>query len=87
MVIRPVLAGDITLADATTESPYGPIRSRWKKARGRLWLASPACWQQHQRFVMELPEAESLGPNGLPPAWITEHGSANGRPRAPLGCL
>jgi alpha-L-rhamnosidase len=37
-LIRPVLAGDVTFADATIESPYGPIRSRWQRARDRLTL-------------------------------------------------
>ena len=37
-LIQPVLAGDVTFAEATTESPYGTIRSRWEKRNGQVTL-------------------------------------------------
>jgi alpha-L-rhamnosidase len=38
--IQPVLMGDVEFAEATTESPYGAIRSRWEKHAGKVTLAA-----------------------------------------------
>jgi alpha-L-rhamnosidase len=37
-LIQPVPGGKLTFAETTTESPYGPIASRWEKNRGVLKL-------------------------------------------------
>ncbi|WP_419194313.1 family 78 glycoside hydrolase catalytic domain [Novipirellula herctigrandis] len=37
-IIHPVLAGDLTFAEASTESPYGEITSRWERNGPRLTL-------------------------------------------------
>jgi alpha-L-rhamnosidase len=38
-VIKPALVADLTFADATTRSLYGPIHSRWEKHGGIVHLA------------------------------------------------
>ena len=38
-IIKPALVGDLTFAEARTESLYGPISSRWEKKDGAVQLA------------------------------------------------
>jgi alpha-L-rhamnosidase len=37
-IIQPVIGGDLTFAEFTTESPYGGIRSRWERSGDQLKL-------------------------------------------------
>ncbi|AMR30810.1 alpha-L-rhamnosidase [Mucilaginibacter sp. PAMC 26640] len=38
IIIKPVIGGNLTWAEATFESPYGLIKSRWQLAGGKLQL-------------------------------------------------
>ena len=65
-LIQPVVAGDLTVAEGRTESPYGTIRSRWERDGDRLMLEVTI--PPNSQATVHLPAAE--------PSSITESGVA-----------
>ncbi len=65
-LIKPVIGGDLTFAEFTTESPYGTIRNRWEKTGDHLKMSVTVPPNSHATVHIPTTNPASLTESGKP---------------------
>ncbi len=65
-LIKPVVGGDLTFAEFTTESPYGTIRHRWERSGNQFKMFVTVPPNSQATVFVPTPQPSSLAEGGKP---------------------